>query len=81
MFRKLSGFFSQNVSPARLSEVDFLYRETVSQLPKCVRSAYCESLIHRCRFDLKCTVCVHKKKSLTQLMMAAQREMQNLSQR
>lgn len=80
MFRNLAWSLKQNTSPVCLSEVDCLYKETVSQLPICVRSAYCESLIHRSKFDLESTSCEDKKKSLTELIMAAQNEINHLSE-
>jgi len=80
MFRALIGFISQDESTVPLSELDCLYRETISQLPKYVRSAYCESLIHRSKCDMKCTACVLKRKDLNQVILAAHREIRSLSQ-
>ena len=79
MFRKLDWNFKPYTSRLCLSEMDCLYKETVSQLPICVRSAYCESLIHRTKYDLEKASNDDTRESLSQLVEAAQNEMNHLS--
>ena len=79
MFRKPA--WNLKIKPTRLclSELDCLYKETVSELPICVRSAYCESLIYRTQLDLECASNEDQRETLTQLVAAAQEEISLLS--
>ena len=79
MFRKIAWKVKTDTTRVCLSELDCLYKETVSQLPVCVRSAYCESLIHRTKSDLENASSDDKRQSLTQLVLAAQNEINNLN--
>jgi hypothetical protein len=79
MFRKPSWILKQDTARICLSELDCLYKETVSHLPVCVRSSYCESLIHRIKSDLECAACEDKRESLNQIILAAQNEIDLLT--
>ena len=79
MFRKPSWILKQETTPICLSELDCLYKETVSHLPVCVRSSYCESLIYRTKSDLEHISCEDKRESLNQIILAAQKEIDLLS--
>ena len=79
MFRKIAWKVKADTTRVCLSELDCLYKETVSQLPICVRSAYCESLIYRTQLDLDCASNEDQRQTLTQLVAAAQEEITLLS--
>ena len=79
MFTKPAWNLKLKPTSVCLSELDCLYKETVSQLPICVRSAYCESLIYRTQLDLDLASNEDQRQTLTQLVAAAQEEISLLS--
>lgn len=78
MFSKLTTYFRPTSSPACLSEMDGLYKDTISAFDREHRIAYCQRLIRRTQYDLKMTEEKHKKKSLKTLMTVAEKEISNL---
>lgn len=78
MFSKLTTYFKSTSSPTCLSEMDGLYKDTISGFDKEHRIAYCQRLIRRTQYDLKMTEEKHKKKALKTLMTVAEKEISNL---
>ncbi len=81
MFEKLTDYLKQKPRTVCLSELDRLYKETISCLAMDVRTAYCQRLIERTRYDLGNMGVNEKKEPLEQLLLAAEREICNLSAR
>ena len=79
MFTKPAWNLKLKPTRVCLSELDCLYKETVSQLPICVRSAYCESLIYRTQLDLDLASNEDQRQTLIQLVAAAHEEISLLS--
>ena len=62
-----------------LSELDELYRDTISFLTFESRISYCKRLIDRCEFDLKKIEVPSDKSTLENLLEAAKNEIEKLS--
>lgn len=79
MFDKLTDYLKPKSRIVCLSELDCLYNQVISTLTEEMRTAYCQRLIERTRYDLGNTKNDKKRKSLEELLMAAEREICNLS--
>lgn len=78
MFSKLTAYFRPASSPDCLSEMDGLYKDTISAFDTQHRIAYCQRLIRRTQYDLKNTEEKQKKKALKELLYVAEKEILNL---
>jgi hypothetical protein len=78
MLYKLSSLF-RPIAPVSLSDVDSLYRDTISSFSTYDRIAYCQRLIQRAIFDLSEKTGTKDKEELQQLISAAEQEVHNLS--
>ncbi|PKA98733.1 hypothetical protein B0O79_2424 [Flavobacteriaceae bacterium MAR_2009_75] len=79
MLDKLTDYLKLKPRTVCLSELDRLYEETISSLAKDIRTAYCQRLIERTRYDLEKIKDNEKRKPVEQLLMAAEWEICNLS--
>ncbi len=78
MFSKLTEYFKLTSQPGCLSEMDVLYKDTISAFDTDQRIAYCQRLIRRTQFDLKNTQEKQKKKALKELLNVAEKEISSL---
>lgn len=78
MFSRLTEYFKLASPPGCLSEMDGLYKDTISAFDTEHRIAYCQRLIRRTQYDLKNTEEKQKKKALKELLSVAEKEISNL---
>ena len=79
MLYKLTDYFKSSPQSVCLSEMDCLYKDTISKLTSDLRTAYCQRLIDCTKYDLVHTSEKEKRKLLGKLIMAAEQEIHNLS--
>lgn len=80
MFYKLNSLF-RPLASVSLSDLDSLYRDTISSFSTNERIAYCQRLIQRAAFDLANVTGEKQKGELEKLISTAKQEVHNLSRR